>query len=144
MNDRSIDYIEHKARVTALSEKEGTVTVVVDHGNECGGCPAARLCAVNGEKGELLTLPDINPGRFEIGEQVAVRGSESIHRRAIMLCTVIPCIMLIAVMVVAFIITASQLAAALWGMGTMIFFFLLLYLGRNKLAHEFTFTINKL
>lgn len=144
MHQQSVDYIEHKAKVTALSEKEGTVTVAVEHGDECGGCPAARLCGIGDSKKELLTIKDPRPGRFQIGERVKIRGRESLHKRAIMLCTVIPCLLLIVVMTAVFLATLSQGLAALWGIGTMILFFLLLYLGRNKIAHEFTFTIEKL
>lgn len=144
MHQQSVDYIEHKAKVTAFSEKEGTVTVAVEHGDECGGCPAARLCGIADAGKDLLTIKDPRPGRFQIGERVRIRGRESLHRRAIMVCTVIPCVLLIAVMTAVYVATMSQGRAALWGIGTMILFFLMLYMGRNKIAHEFTFTIERL
>lgn len=144
MKASSVDFIEHKAIVAALSEKERTVTVVVEHADECGGCPAARLCNLNNDKSDRLVISDPRPERFKVGERVMVCGRESLHRRAIMLCTVIPCVMLVFIMSVIFIATYSQTAAALGGLGSMIFFFLLLYLGRNKIAHDFTFTIQKL
>ena len=70
-----------------------------------------------------------------------VRGTEAIHRRAIMLATVIPCLGLVAVMAIVFILTLSSGLAALAGLGAMILFFLLLFVFRDKLAREFRFSV---
>ncbi len=139
----STDYIEHTATVAALSPKERTVTVIVDNGGECGSCPAARLCGVKDGKGEKITISDPKPDRFRVGERVRIRGTESLHRRAIMICTVVPCLLLIGIMIGVYLLTGSSPTAALSGVGAMVIFFLLMYLGRNKIAHEFTFTIQK-
>ena len=58
-----------------------------------------------------------------------------------MIATVIPSIALVAVMVIIYMLTADQTVAALGGIGSMIFFFVMLYLFRNRIAHEFSFTI---
>lgn len=63
------------------------------------------------------------------------------HRKAIMYATVLPCIALVAVMVAVYLLTLNQLAAALSGIGVMILFFFILWCSRNKIAHEFCFTI---
>ena len=63
------------------------------------------------------------------------------HRKAIFLATLFPCIILVAVMAAVFILTGSQGIAAVTGLAAMLLFFLILFLCRNKIAHEFQFQI---
>ena len=84
-----------------------------------------------------------NPQAFKEGEFVTVRGSERLHRKAIMLVTVIPTVALIVIMIGIYLLTGSQVAACVSALGAMIVFFLGLYLMRDKLAHEFVFEIVK-
>ncbi|MCM1291119.1 MAG: SoxR reducing system RseC family protein [Prevotella sp.] len=141
MNDSDlIEHIEHTATVSFIDSVNHTVTVSITDADECGQCPAAALCtgAKNAQK-VVISTPDAQ--KFKPGEHVKIFGTEQMHRRAIMLATVIPCILLIAIMTVIFILTANQLTAALGGLAAMFFFFMLLYICRNKIAHEFQFKI---
>ena len=70
-----------------------------------------------------------------------MRGTEQMHHKAIMYATVLPCAFLVAVMVAVYLITFNQLAAALSGLGVTILFYVILWACRNKIAHEFVFSI---
>lgn len=139
MNDNYIDHIDDKGVVTAVDMAARTITVRVLTDGDCGGCPAAKLCGVASADDKLTTLRVDSPSRFRTGMKVLLRGSERMHRRAIMLATVLPCICLIAIMVAVYLLTADQLAAALCGAGAMVLFYLVLWLMRDKVAHEFEF-----
>lgn len=110
---------------------------------ECAGCAAARLCSPGGKTRKELDVPVGRPSDYKVGERVTLRGTEQLHRRAITIATVVPSLALIAVMVIIYILTADQLAAALGGLGAMVFFFVGLWLLKDKIAHEFTFTVLK-
>lgn len=142
-HDGTIDFIEHSATVTETFPKRNAIEVRISDADGCGSCPAAALCRVSGEKGSLLEIPTRSAGSYCPGEKVTVIGTERMHRRAIMLATVIPCIVLVAVMVIVFLLTFDQMLAALCGLGTMTAFFVILYFLRNKIAHEFSFTVRK-
>lgn len=135
-----IEYIEHDAVITDIDRSKQCITVRLIDSAECGGCPAAALCA-GAKDTQKITIPVKDAASFSKGEEVVVRGTEQMHRKAIMLATFIPCVCLIAIMVGVFILTADQLLAALCGLGSMVVFFLLLYLCRNRIAHEFNFTV---
>lgn len=149
MSEQTIynEYIDHKGTVLAIDRHPVagslTASVRIDDSNECGGCPAARLCGVTG--GDTPTLNVVVPKReatrLRVGDRVTVRGTERMHHRAIMLATVLPCLTLVAVMVGVYLVTGSQLLAALCGLGAMVIFFCLLFAARNKVAHEFSFTV---
>ena len=139
-----VDHIDDEGTVMRINIPEGTLKVKLEHGDDCGTCPAARLCNIaGGGKSDTMELPVRHPERFHVGERVTLRGTEQMHRKAIMLCTVLPCIVLIAVMVAVYLLTFDQLAAALAGAGATVFFFIILYAMRNRIAHEFVFEVVK-
>lgn len=138
-----IEYIDHQGRITAINKDKKTVTVTLLEEADCGACPAGKLCSNFTPDKNVVEIAVERPEDYKVGEFVGVRGSERLHRKAIMLVTVIPSVALIAVMIGIYLLTASQLAACLSGLGAMIVFFFGLYLMRHKLAHEFVFEIIK-
>ena len=90
-----------------------------------------------------MTIRAPRPARFSIGEKDIISGREALHRKAIMLATVFPCLILILSMVVIFILTADQTLSVVVGLSLTVLFYIILYLMRNRIAHEFTFTITK-
>lgn len=143
-NCEYIDYIDHDAVVVSVDTKQGKVVVKVGETDDCQACPAARLCGLadkTGARTRTFTVETPEAAEFRPGQKVTLRGTERMHRRAIMTATVIPCIILVAVMVGIYLLTANQLAAACGGLASMLFFFVLLYLLRNKIKHEFHFSI---
>ena len=136
-----IEYIDHNGRITAIDPEKREVTVALIEEAECGECPAGKLCNNFSPDKNVVKIPVADPGEFKVGDFVSVRGSERLHRKAIMLATVIPSLALIAVMIGVYLLTDSQLAACLSGLGAMILFFVGLYLMRHRLAHEFVFEV---
>lgn len=137
----SLEYIDHRGRVKSVDTAGRRVEVELQEQAECGSCPAAKLCV--GDKGHRDTVWVETSGAagYKPGDEVVVRGTEQLHRKAIMIATVIPSVALVAVMVIIYMLTADQTVAALGGIVSMIFFFVMLYLFRNRIAHEFSFTI---
>lgn len=144
-NTQYIEYIDHPAVIKEIDYANGVVKLMLTDAEDCGGCPAARLCSLATKEGKndteyTITVDDAS--QFRPGEKVSLRGTEKMHRRAIMLATVIPCICLIIIMTATYLLTGNQATAAVAGVTSMVFFFTLLYLLRNKLEHEFEFTIH--
>ncbi len=136
-----LDHIDHHAVVEKVDMKASTVTVRLtgDEGRECMECPAATLCGANGK--ELLEVTTPQAASYHPGDRVIITGTEQMHRKAIMLATVIPCIALVVVMVGVYLLTLNQLLAALCGIGATLAFYLLIYLAKDNIAHEFNFSI---
>lgn len=141
-NEESIEYIEHSAIVESVDLYHRIIKVRINNDDECGECPAARLCQTNGRASNLVDVR-LSSGisRYKKGDIVTVRGTERMHRKAIMYATVLPCIALVAVMVAVYVATGNQLTAAISGLSVTIIFFMILWGARNKIAHEFSFTI---
>ena len=140
-----VDHIEHEGIIAGINVKTGEIKVRLTDADDCGGCPAAAVCSISGKGDkELVRVDTLHPDRFSVGERVRLVGTERMHRRAIVIGTVIPCVAMLAVMVAVYLLTGSQPAAALCGLGATIFFFVLLYLMRDRVRHEFRFAIEKL
>lgn len=138
-----IESIEHDGIVETIDPTAGTITVRISDLSDCGSCPATKLCKAAGADTNIVTIPTPDVSKFNKDDEVVVEGTEKMHHTAVMLATVIPCIVLVAVMVLVYLITFNQLAAALSGLGCTFLFYLLLYLCRNKIAHEFVMTVRR-
>lgn len=135
------EHIDHSGIIESVDSKHNSVKVRIEDPEECDGCPAAKLCEANGQPSNLVTVLTPHAASYRKGDIVTVRGTEQMHRKAIMYATVLPCIALVAVMVSVYLATFNQLAAALSGLGVTILFYIVLWACRNKIAHEFSFSI---
>lgn len=134
----TIEYIDHFGRVERIDAKKRLLTVKLSDSHDCGGCPAARLCAA-GKGSSEIEVAVSRPADFTPGMAVRLRGTERMHRRAIMLSTLLPCIFLVGVMTAVFLLSGSQIAAALSGILATAAFYAALYAFRDRVAHEFIF-----
>lgn len=141
MSEDIIESITHDGTIISSSPKDGLVTVKIDDEAECNSCAAAKLCRKISDKNHTIDIHTNHASKYQPGDKVSIQGTEQMHRKAIMLATVIPCIILIAVMVGTYILTLNQLMSVTCGLASTVFFFVLLYACRNKIAHEFVFTI---
>ena len=137
------DFVEHQGRVTSINTAKGTLTVTFIEDADCGGCPASKLCANFSPDKNTMEIPVDSISEYKVGDFVVVEAAERLHRKAIIIVTVIPSFALIAVMIGIYLLTHSQLAACLSGLGAMAAFFIGLFLIRKKLAREFVFNIRK-
>lgn len=137
----TIDYIDHQVMVRSVDAGRGIVTVELAEATTCSGCAAASICNPRGKKMETFEVAVAHPEAYHVGERVLMRGTAMMHRKAITIATVVPSVALIVVMVLIYVLTANQGVAAVGGLGSMVFFFVLLWLFRDRLAKEFTFQL---
>ena len=141
MQQEEYAYIEHEALIIDIDRSHRIIKVRVDNQNECGDCPASKVCGSSGEPSNEIEIPVKDVSNYKLDDIVTIRGTEQMHRKAIMYATVFPCILLVAVMVGIYLLTFNQIAAALSGLGVMIFFYIVLWAMKNRIAHEFNFQV---
>lgn len=144
LQNDTTDCIEHYATIVHTDTEKRVVTVSIKDNNECDSCPAAKLCNHGIKRTDLLQIECNEAMLFKPGEQVVVEGSERLHRKAIRLAVVFPCIILVVTMVSVYLLTMSETIAALVSLALTISFFIALYVNRNRIAHEFVFRIKKI
>lgn len=137
----SHDYIDHTGIVMSVNPAANSVTVKIDDSGDCGDCLASKICEATGQTENTIKIVTPHAASFKKGQIVTVRGTEQMHRKAIMYATMLPSILLVAVMVAVYLLTFNQLAAALCGIGVTILCYVAIWACRNKIAHEFSFSI---
>ena len=80
--------------------------------------------------------------RYEVGQMVKVIGSTSMGMRAVLWAFGVPFIVLVAVLYVCILFTdGDEPLSALIAMGALFFYYLILYMCRNRMSKKFVFTI---
>ena len=135
------NFIDHEGIITDIDNQNHIIKVRIDNLNECGDCPAIETCENNGSPSNEISIYTQESFKYKVNDIITVRGTEKMHRKAIIIAMFIPFLVFVAVIVGVYLLTQSQLASSLSGIGTIILFFIFLWLGKNKISKEFTFTI---
>ena len=79
---------------------------------------------------------------YQVGQRVMVEGAASMGMKAVRLAFLFPLLLLVAaVALVMWLADGNEALAALAALLVLTVYFLLLFVNKKKLAHEFTFII---
>ncbi|HAC21151.1 MAG TPA: Fis family transcriptional regulator [Porphyromonadaceae bacterium] len=118
------------------------IKVKICQQSACSDCHAKSVCSSSDKKDHYLTIVDTSK-HFEVGETVTVIGEASAGLAASLLAYALPIVLILATL---FGVAAAGLGdtwAALLALATLIPYYCVLYLFRNKLKKRFTFKIRK-
>ena len=135
------DKIKHLGVVEKIDGSHVTVRIVQT--SACSSCSAKGLCNASESKEKLIDVYH-NQVSCQIGEQVVVCGTTSMGMRAVLLAFGLPVLILLLALFVTMRITdGDALFSALVGLGTMVPYYLIIYVCKDKLNRTFSFTIEK-
>jgi sigma-E factor negative regulatory protein RseC len=135
------DKIKHLGVVEKVDGSHVTVRIVQT--SACSSCSAKGLCNASESKEKLIDVYH-NQVSCQIGEQVVVCGTTSMGMRAVLLAFGLPVLILLLALFVTMRITdGDALFSALLGLGTMVPYYLIIYVCKDKLNRTFSFTIEK-
>ena len=135
-----IQTITHDAVVKAVEGEHVRVTILQTA--SCAGCAAKKMCnsAETKEKEVDVCTPDA--AAYRVGEKVVLEGRLSDGRRAALIAYGAPLVLLLIALVVAIRITGSETQGALWSLGAVVLYYLVIYLFfRQRLQQQFSFRI---
>lgn len=98
----------------------------------CGGCKAHGHCAASQAGGRKVTVRADES--YQVGDRVEVSASGGVAARALWLAFGLPVLLLAGVAVVCQAIVGSEKTAALAALGSLVVYYLLLYLLRGKVS----------
>ena len=135
------DKIKHLGVVEKVDGSHVTVRIVQT--SACSSCSAKGLCNASESKEKLIDVYH-NQVSCQIGEQVVVCGTTSMGMRAVLLAFGLPVLILLLALFVTMRITdGDALFSALVGLGTMVPYYLIIYVCKDKFNRTFSFTIEK-
>ena len=132
--------IRHNAVVKAIDGQ--TVRVTIVQSSACGGCAARKMCNSAEAKEKDVDVLTPEAAAFRVGQEVVLEGRLSDGRTAAIIAYVLPLLVLLVALVLGIQLSGSETAGALWALGSVAVYYLIVYLFfRSRLQHTFSFRI---
>ena len=135
--------ITHEGVVKSVDNECVHVTIL--QSSACGGCAAKALCASAEAKEKVVDVLTADAAAYRVGQKVVLEGRLSDGRRAAIIAYGLPLLLLLPVLFIATRLTNSETAGALWALGSVVLYYLVVFLFfRSRLQHTFSFRIKKI
>ena len=138
MNNMNKD-IKHSGVVEDVTAEFTRVRIV--QSSACASCKVASRCHASESKEKTVDVLGDYTGLCAVGDSVVVVASQRAGMFAVTLSSVVPLALVIAVLVSVLLITGSEPVAALSALLSLIPYYILLYLFRDKIRSRLTFRI---
>lgn len=122
----------------------GLIKVRIIQTSACLSCKMSGNCNASESKEKVVDVYSDNHYGLKTGDSVVVIASQRTGFFAVLLSSVIPLIILVAVLAIAFVITQSEISAALFSLCSLIPYYFILYCVREKIRVRLSFHIDTL
>ncbi|MDE6336519.1 MAG: SoxR reducing system RseC family protein, partial [Muribaculaceae bacterium] len=133
--------IYHWAYIVSSSIDKKDLEVRILDKVTCQSCPAEALCLLSYKQDKNVKISTPLASKFKPGDNVLIRGVETLPKKFMLIATILPCIILITSMVIVYLLTFNQALAIIFGIGITLMLFILIWTSRNRVSHEFVFSI---
>jgi sigma-E factor negative regulatory protein RseC len=133
----------HEGKVVGIDTKDGSVQVKILSSAACAQCHARGMCAALEMKEKIIETVPVCREPLRIGDTVVVMMEEKLGWKAIFYGFFLPFTVMVTVLFVSYALGSSETQAALYGIGSLIPYYLLLYVFRKKIEKDFVFKAEK-
>jgi sigma-E factor negative regulatory protein RseC len=133
--------IKHIGFVESVSGQSALVRI--NSQSACAACHAKGACSAADQEEKVMTVPT-GGADYRAGEQVRVSIARRTGLRAVAFGYVYPFLVLMIVLVTLTAAGASELQAGTWSLASLVPYYLVIYLLRNRISNAFTFKLEKL
>lgn len=138
---KKVQQIEHSGIVKDISGNNLQVSII--NKSSCASCNLKGSCSVSDIQEKIIDVFVNNPQEYEIGEGVDVFYRQSLGFRALFLGYLLPFIVLLVTMIIMLEITNRELLSGLVSLGSLLPYYFVVYLTRNKIKKTFSFSVKK-
>jgi len=131
--------VSHTGIVEGVAD--GCVSVRILQTSACAACKVAGHCNAAEAKEKMVDVWCADAARYTVGQQVTVAASMAVARKALVLGFVMPFLLVVAVLVTVLYLTKNEGTAAMAALGSLIPYYLLLWLYRDRIQRDITFQI---
>ena len=107
----------------------------------CLSCQLKGVCSVADTEEKIIEVPKISTRNYRRGERVEIEMKETLGVKALLLGYVFPFLVVLVVLLTVYGITGKQGLAGLLSIGSLVPYYLMLFLLKNKFRKIFTFSI---
>lgn len=128
--------IEHQGVIISIDDK--VAHVKIEQTSACASCHVKSVCGAS-EKSEKIIDANLMDASLKIGDQVTIIGQKSLGIQAILLAYVLPFVLIVVILFFANIFTTNELVIGTCALASLIPYFAVLRLMRNKIQAKFQF-----
>ena len=132
--------IEHIGVVKQI--RKGYADILIIQNSACSGCHAKSACTAADSAEKIIEVPYFSDD-IQVGQQVTVVGSKTMGWKAVGYAFILPFLLLMTVLIGITEWGKSELIAGLAALAVLLPYYLILYLLRNKMKSNFSFTLKK-
>jgi len=133
--------ISHSGIVDSVSDN--LVKVRILQTSACASCKVAAHCNASESKEKIVDVFCTDGTAYQIGQEVVVSASKDVANRALLLGFGVPFLLLVGVLVVALQLTSDEGIAALLALGSLLPYYFVLWLLRDRIQRQISFQIDK-
>ena len=137
MNQR----ISHSGVIESI--EEGCVHVRIVQTSACAACKVAGYCNAAESKEKIIDVFCDSVAAYQVGQQVVVSASGQVAVKALLWAFGVPFVLLMAVLLLVLLLTGNEGWAALSALATLVPYYVLLWLLRDKMREQLALTIEQ-
>ena len=137
---KNAETISHEGIVTKITDDELEIKILAQ--SACATCHAKSACGMGEQAEKILTVPRPKDRDFALNQKVSVVMAIGQGNKAAVLAYLIPIVLLLAVLFVCLGFGMNEGLAALFSIISLIPYYMVLYLKRDKLKQKFEYNIN--
>ena len=118
------------------------VKVRIVQTSACASCKVAGHCNAAESKVKMVDVICANSTDYKAGQEVVVSASGDVANKALLLGFGVPFLLLVSVLVIVLRLTSDEGVAALSAIGSLVPYYLLLWLLRDKIQKNISFQID--
>ena len=132
------DTINHQGIVKNISGSHVSVRIIQT--SACSACSVKGHCSSADNKEKVIDVI-APPNTYRVGEEVMIVGATSMGLMAVLLAFVVPFFLLVISLFIAMELMNNDLWAALFALGILVPYYIILWINKSRLKQQFTFTI---
>ncbi len=131
--------VNHEGIVKNVNDKYVEVSVLAKAA--CLSCQLKGACSISDVEEKVIEVPKVSNKDYKTGEKVEVEMKESLGVKALLLGYVYPFLTVLTVLIITYALTEKQGLAGLLAIGSLVPYYFMLFLLKNKFRKIFTFSI---
>ena len=133
--------ISHEGIVQAVTDD--CIKVKILQTSACAACKVHGHCSAAESKEKVIEVRNNSTTTHQVGDKVVVTMGKEEGRDAILLAFVVPFVLMVVVLIATLYLSKNEALAALLGIGTLIPYYFLLYIFKDKVSRKFAFRLEK-
>ena len=129
--------ISHSGVIESIMD--GCVKVRIVQTSACAACKVAGHCNAAESKVKLVDVLCGDTAKYRTGQEVTVWASKDVANKALLLGFGVPFLFLVCVLIIALKIVDDEGIAALIALGSLVPYYFILWLLRDKIQQQITF-----